>query len=207
MKQFLIQTFDDGPSISLTPRILDVLAEEKAKAIFFVLGEKVVSAESKRIMRRALSEGHRIGNHSFSHPRLTDLTADEIRDELLRTEDMIGEFLTADKLFRPPYGLRNSVVDEVTATLGYTQVLWTIDPEDWNPANQPLKWIDLAVNGIVDQPQGVLLCHDTLESTVCNYPFLISRMKERGNVEWGDVWDAELLKSACPGGDGAPSRD
>src|SRR5439155_27076158 len=65
---YIAMTFDDGPSATLTPKLLDLLAAHHIKATFFVIGENV--AEHPEIVARAAREGHEIGNHSWSHPNL-----------------------------------------------------------------------------------------------------------------------------------------
>jgi peptidoglycan-N-acetylglucosamine deacetylase len=64
-----------------------------------------------------------------------------VRKELVDTEKLIGEFLTAEKLFRPRYGAHNSTVDRVVKELGYTMMLWTVDSNDWRAENRSSKWI------------------------------------------------------------------
>lgn len=93
----VLLTFDDGPSTTWTPKLLDLLAKENIKGVFFVLGERVAAKGGEDIVRRAFKEGHRIGSHSYSHPDLTKLSEAAVRKELVDTEKLIGEFLTQDK--------------------------------------------------------------------------------------------------------------
>src|SRR6184192_1743095 len=100
---YIAMTFDDGPSATLTPKLLDLLAAHHIKATFFVIGENV--AEHSEIVARAAREGHEIGNHSWSHPNLAKMSQESVRSQLQRTDDAIknatGERPT---LMRPPYG-------------------------------------------------------------------------------------------------------
>src|SRR5678810_671717 len=100
---YIAMTFDDGPSATLTPKLLDILAAHNIKATFFVLGEMV--AEHPEILARAAREGHEIASHSWSHPNLAKMSQEGVRSQLQRTDDEIKT--AAGKrptLFRPPYG-------------------------------------------------------------------------------------------------------
>src|SRR5256885_8890952 len=99
---YIAMPFDDGPSATLTPKLLDLLAARHIKATFFVIGENV--AEHTEIVARAVREGHEIGNHSWSHPYFARMSDDAIRNQLKRTEEAILNAAgIRPKLFRPPY--------------------------------------------------------------------------------------------------------
>lgn len=173
----MVLTFDDGPHTRHTPRLLDALATAGVQAVFFVLGKSVKAQGGREIVRRAYEAGHRIGNHTFSHPDLTKLNESQIRRELLDTEELIRDFLTGHKLFRPPYGAHNSTVDRIVSELGYHTVLWSVDPEDWKPTNKPAKWIKQAIDRISSRGHSVVLCHDIHASTVDNISEFIRQAK------------------------------
>src|SRR5436309_13262384 len=84
---YIAITFDDGPSATLTPKLLDILAAHHIKATFFVLGEMV--AEHPEILARAAREGHEIASHSWSHPNLAKMSQEGVRSQLQRTDDVI----------------------------------------------------------------------------------------------------------------------
>jgi peptidoglycan-N-acetylglucosamine deacetylase len=170
----VLLTFDDGPHPTLTPKLLDCLKEHEAKGVFFVLGQRVAAPGGKAIVKRAFDEGHRIGNHTFSHPDLTKLTEDKVRDEIKRTEDLIGEFLTAHKLFRPPYGAHNARVDTVVRDMGYHMLLWNVDSEDWK--KKPDAWIDPSVSSISTRGYSQFLCHDIHPTTVNNFAAFLQKV-------------------------------
>ncbi len=172
----VLLTFDDGPHPTLTPKVLDALKEHDAKAVFFVLGSRVKATGGKAIVKRAFDDGHRIGNHSFSHPDLTKLSEAKVRDELQRTEDLIIEFLTDHKLFRPPFGAHNATVDEVVRDMNYNMVLWTVDSNDWKAENKPKRWVNLSVDTIRKRGHSVFLCHDIHPTTVNNLPEFLGKV-------------------------------
>jgi peptidoglycan-N-acetylglucosamine deacetylase len=180
----VILTFDDGPHPKYTPLLLDLLAKENLKAVFFVCGERVAAAGGRDIVKRAAAEGHLIGNHSYSHPQLTKLSADAARSEIVRTHELIAEFEPVHKLLRPPYGAHNAMVDGILAELDYHIVLWNVDPEDWKASNKPSKWIDVAMEQISGRSHNVFLCHDIQETTVQNFPAFLERVRTLPNSQF-----------------------
>lgn len=126
-------TFDDGGSVYRVKTILDILASYQAKATFFLLGNWV--NDNPDLVRRMMAEGHEVGNHSYSHPRFTWLSAEDIRREIEITQTAIAE--AAGKapaaLFRPPYGSYNGGVISAIKDMGYEAVvMWDIDTRDWS---------------------------------------------------------------------------
>ncbi len=124
-------TFDDGPHGTFTPRVLDILARYRVPATFFCVGMN--AAAYPGLVGRALAEGHGVGNHTWSHPYLPDLT----RDELLRQVEATSTALGSARLFRPPYGSRTPQVLEWLAGAGMTTVLWDVDGRDWAAPGVP----------------------------------------------------------------------
>lgn len=174
----VLLTFDDGPHPTWTPRLLDCLAQENIKGVFFVLGQRVATTGGRAIVERVFREGHRIGSHSYSHPDLTKLSEAAVRKELVDTEKLIGEFLTSNKLFRPPYGAHSSTVDRVVKELGYTMMLWTVDSNDWRTENRSSKWISPSVKTIGDRGHSIFLCHDIHKTTVENVPAFVAAVRK-----------------------------
>ena len=98
---YIALTFDDGPSATLTPKLLDLLAAHQMKATFFVVGQN--AADNPAILKRALREGHEIANHSWSHPNLGKMSDDGVRRELQKTDDAIFAAIGKRPTFlRPP---------------------------------------------------------------------------------------------------------
>ena len=172
----VVLTFDDGPNIEHTPLILDALAKYNVAALFFVIGERLNVPGALEIVRRASREGHLIGNHTFNHLNLTELSPEEIRSQILRTHDLISEFEPKRKLFRPPYGACDEAIKAIAKVLGYETVLWSASSKDWLPENESSAWVDIAVEEISSQHIAVLLCHD-LKHTAEHLPRLIERVQ------------------------------
>ncbi|MBM3785801.1 MAG: polysaccharide deacetylase family protein [Acidobacteria bacterium] len=122
-------TFDDGPS-ERTSELLDVLAAYKTKSTFFVCGKNAV--RFPEIVRRIASEGHEIGNHTWSHPRLDFHSTDAMRAEIGRTQDVLSGITgTPPHLFRAPFGVRWPGLGTVQDEFGLLGVMWTHIGLDW----------------------------------------------------------------------------
>ncbi|MCL6624974.1 polysaccharide deacetylase family protein [Alicyclobacillus shizuokensis] len=126
----LALTFDDGPDEEYTPFIIDILNHYRIPAIFFCLGQQVEKYPD--VLRRMANTGHTVGNHSWSHPDLTKLSADDVCSELMDTDAVIRECLGVSPRFvRPPYGSTHDALDSYIRSLGFEVVLWDIDSHDW----------------------------------------------------------------------------
>ncbi|WP_283139084.1 polysaccharide deacetylase family protein [Rhizohabitans arisaemae] len=161
-------TFDDGPGPH-TERLLDTLAEWNARATFFVLGK---NAEKRpEVIRRMLDEGHAVANHTWSHPRLTEISDEQADRELARTEDALARVTGhGSTMLRPPYGAYDDRVAGAAARLGLSLVLWDVDTRDWeNPSPGPIarKAVTHA------QPGSIVLMHDIHRTTVDAVPHIL----------------------------------
>ncbi len=123
-------TFDDGPHGTWTAEILDVLAEHGAVATFFPIGNQVDDGEA--LLRRAVAEGHRIGNHTWDHDRLVGIDEAEFDDVVGRTAGAITDStgLTPTCL-RPPGGEIDDDAQQWARSRGLSVEMWTVDPQDW----------------------------------------------------------------------------
>jgi peptidoglycan/xylan/chitin deacetylase (PgdA/CDA1 family) len=129
-------TFDDGPSPLYTPEILALLKQYQAHATFFVMGSKV--EKSPWLVRAMLQEGHEVGNHSFSHPRLTATDQPSREWELEATSlnlDLVG-CPRKHRLIRPPYSAFDNRLISYAAHTGRELVLWSLDSGDWKGLDQ-----------------------------------------------------------------------
>jgi len=119
-------TFDDGPHPEITPILLNLLKKYNVKAGFFCIGKMVEN--SPDILRRTDSEGHLIGNHTYSHAHLIDFySTNKIKEELYKTENLIKNIIQKKtKLFRPPYGVTNPAISNAVRDLGYITIGWNI---------------------------------------------------------------------------------
>ncbi len=106
-------SFDDGPNNSTTPEVLDILEEFDVPASFFVIGQNINDSTAGQ-MTRAISLGCEIQNHSYTHSFMTQLSSEEVQDEIKRTNELIEKYTgTRPWLFRPPYINHNQSMHEV----------------------------------------------------------------------------------------------
>jgi peptidoglycan-N-acetylglucosamine deacetylase len=189
---YIAMTFDDGPSKTLTPRLLDILAAHHIKATFFVIGEN--AADHPEILKRAVAEGHEIGNHSWSHPNLGKMSDEAVRRELRRTDDTISAAIGArPTLFRPPYGSittrqKHWIHDE----FGYRIITWDVDPLDWKRPGA-----SVVCNRILKETRAgsIVLSHDIHPGTIEAMPATFDQLQAKG---FKFVTVTELLAMARP---------
>jgi peptidoglycan-N-acetylglucosamine deacetylase len=137
-------TFDDGPDPEWTPKILDVLKEKHATATFFLIGME--TDKYPGIAKRIYREGNTVGNHTFTHPDVSNISTAYMKVELNLTERLFGSLLGVRATFmRPPYAIDEEpdTADqvrplEIPQDLGYITVGNRIDPNDWN-LNDPAE--------------------------------------------------------------------
>jgi polysaccharide deacetylase family sporulation protein PdaB len=159
-KPWIALTFDDGPDPRETPEILDILRKYNAEATFFVLGQQ--AHKYPDILRREVSEGHELANHSFTHRDLRHLSRIEITQEISKLDDEIfANTGQHTKLFRPPGGYYNKKIVETAEQAGYTVVLWTWyqDSKDWSKPG-----VQKIVTKVISNahPGDIILFHDRI---------------------------------------------
>ncbi|HEV8618717.1 MAG TPA: polysaccharide deacetylase family protein [Candidatus Udaeobacter sp.] len=187
---YIAMTFDDGPSATLTPKLLDLLAAHHIKATFFVIGENV--AEHPDIVARAAREGHEIANHSWSHPNLAKMSDESVRRQLWQTDEAIKSAAgTRPTLLRPPYG---SITERekrwIHDEFGYQIVLWDVDPYDWKrPGPAVVR------NRILQEtrPGSIVLSHDIHPGTIEAMPSTFDALEAKG---FKFVTVSELIRAA-----------
>ena len=172
--RYIALTFDDGPNPVTTPAILDVLAEYDIEAAFFVVGMNLETEENRRAMRRAYAEGHLIGNHTYSHPALTKLSPGEIREELRRTQDLIGDCAGGPRLFRPPFAILDARVSRIIREEGFDLAMWNVDSLDWKFRSS--RWVDVTMKHVLATEVSLILMHDT-HPTAEHLSALIDRIR------------------------------
>ncbi|HEX3367737.1 glycosyltransferase [Phenylobacterium sp.] len=187
-------TFDDGPDGRWTPKILDILKEKHAPATFFVIGKNMSAKPG--LVAREVREGHDVGNHTWTHPDISKVSAAQAAVELSATQRLF-ETITGRsmRLFRPPFfgDAEPSTPREVAPLLtgqqqGYLAVGLRIDPDDWNhpDASTPGRIIDTALTRLADhtdRPGQVILLHDSggdRSWTVKALPQLIDALRAHG---------------------------
>ena len=185
-------TFDDGPDPDVTPKILDILEAKHAPAAFFVIGEN--GLEQPGILRRIAADGFEIGNHSYTHPNLAQVTPLGTELELNATQRLIEAYTgRSTRLFRAPYfgDAEPTTADElqpaaIAQKLGYTIVGLHVDPGDWRqPGTQQIVDATLAqIHAASAENSGnIVLLHDgggNREQTIAALPQIIDRLRAEG---------------------------
>jgi peptidoglycan/xylan/chitin deacetylase (PgdA/CDA1 family) len=168
-------TFDGNPG-EPTVRLMDFLKEYKAPSTFFLEGRRI--HKFPEVVRRLAADGHEIGNHTWTHPSLKDVSDAQIRDELERTERAITD-LTGSRstLMRPPGGATDDRVSKIAKELGMAQVLWTVTAKDYQTDDSAL--ITERVLDGADR-DGIILLHPLHKGTVPAMPAILKALGEQG---------------------------
>jgi peptidoglycan/xylan/chitin deacetylase (PgdA/CDA1 family) len=171
-------TFDDGPNPPYTNQVLALLKQYGVHATFFCVGSEVAAYPD--LVRQEVAAGHSIGNHSWSHPLLTSLSAAEIRSQLTMTGDIIQQVTgTRPVFFRPPYGAVNAQVLTQVNQLSLTTFIWSDGSLDWTaigPAAITHQVLSTVTNG------AIILLHDgggNRSRTLAALPSIIEGLQAR----------------------------
>jgi peptidoglycan-N-acetylglucosamine deacetylase len=185
-------TFDDGPSPTWTPRILDILKDKGVTASFFIVGSE--GNASPGLVKRMVDEGHDVGNHTFTHPNLGVSPAEILKVELNATQRLFQAATgRAMRLFRPPYLGDAHAADEnsirilhLAQDMGYLTVGLKVDPDDWqNPSAAEIvsRVLKQASDTNPETRGQIVLLHDAggnRTETVAALPTLIDALRAKG---------------------------
>ncbi len=169
-------TIDDAPNPFYTDELLRILREKGICATFFCMGNK--SQLYPDILVRILREGHEIGNHSYSHPKLTMLPREDWEEEILYTNRIIKRVLGYNcLLFRPPHGRYNDEMLDFVYAHGMTTCMWTVNTGDYLEPD-PATLVKKIVGNV--HPGGVILMHDGTDATLAALPLVIDDLTAKG---------------------------
>lgn len=128
-------TFDEGYENGYTPQILDTLKEKKVKAIFFVTYD--FASQNPDLVKRMIAEGHTVGNHSYRHYSMDEVSDDVAKEEVTYLHKYIKDkFNYTMSYFRFPKGEFSERSLQIVKDLGYKSVFWSFAYADWDPDNQ-----------------------------------------------------------------------
>lgn len=192
-------TFDDGPHITNTPKVLNALDKHNLQATFFAVAENLTNDTESRIkikkaiMERIKSSGHRIGSHSFKHELHTKLSDKNLERYIRRSREILGDYFTEPQLFRLPYGdgwhpltvnrpRAKAVMGELDRQ-GFSHVGWSLDADDWDQRRQRSPGIlPIMMDQICVNEGGVVLLHDIQSNTANNIDEWIEALKCVGHT-------------------------
>jgi peptidoglycan/xylan/chitin deacetylase (PgdA/CDA1 family) len=152
-------TFDDGPDVDYTPRLLGILERYRTRATFFMTGE--AAQRHPELVKRVAQAGHAIGNHSWDHPSFPYISARERRAQIRACAKAIAPY--GERLFRPPYGHQNIASRIDALLLGYQVVMFDGWANDWRGGDA-----DTIVRELEERihPGNVIVLHDRLSDVL-----------------------------------------
>jgi peptidoglycan/xylan/chitin deacetylase (PgdA/CDA1 family) len=178
-------TFDNGPTPGVTDGVLDTLAERGILTTFFVVGERLAAPGARRLMKRAVGEGHWVGNHSLTHTvALGQLDDAGVDREIDGAEACLVGLPRPDRLFRP-FGNGGAIDGRLLSGHAvrrlregrFTCVLWNSVPRDWA---DPDGWVDRALDDVRATPHTLVVLHDVPGAAGPRLGELLDRLGEVG---------------------------
>ena len=174
-------TFDAGYENGCTEKILDVLKRQEVPAAFFLVGNYM--ERNADLVRRMVSEGHTVGNHTMHHPDMSKITDEaafqkELEDLEALYKEIAGQELP--KYYRPPQGIYSQENLKMAQKLGYKTVFWSLAYVDWNNDAQPSK--EEAFSKLIPRIHNgaVVLLHSTSQTNAEILDELLTKWKEMG---------------------------
>jgi len=190
-------TFDNGPSLGVTERVLAALADRKVPAVFFVVGRHADTPEGRALVAAELAAGHRVGGHTWTHSVLFGQGEDSVvRQEIDDTVELVGALGGDAQLFRPyaaggvmdarvmsPFGAQH------LQDLGATCVTWTSVPGDWL---SPQGWVETALADVSTRDWSVVVLHDVPDAAADRIGDFLDALLEMG-VEFRTDFPEECI--------------
>jgi peptidoglycan/xylan/chitin deacetylase (PgdA/CDA1 family) len=191
-------TYDDGPT-SNTSTLLATLRNNGLRATFFNIGTNARNNPS--LVQAEVAAGMWVGNHSWTHPHLVQMSQSQIDSELSQTQQAIASAGGGTpRLFRPPYGETNSTLKSVEAKYGLTEIIWDVDSQDWNGASTAAI---VSAAGRLTNGQ-VILMHDGYATTNAAVSQIAGNLAAR-NLCAGMISPSTGRAVAPDGGGGNPT--
>lgn len=171
-------SFDAAWGNEDTKEILSILEKNDVKVTFFMTGGWVERYPDD--VKAIAAAGHELGNHSQSHKNMSQLTAEECKEELLAVHNKVKELTGVEmKVFRPPYGDYDDVVINTTYECGYYPIQWSIDSLDWKNYGID-NIVDTVVNHKALDNGAIILMHNGAKYTAKALQSIIDGLKEKG---------------------------
>ena len=179
-------TFDNGPTPGVTEHVLEILSSRKIHTTFFVLGKNLAEPAGRALAIRAHSEGHWIGNHSYTHSAPLGENSDEeyARREIEGTQNLIGELAHPEKFFRPMGGggrigphLLSRAALQLLQKGKYMCVLWSSVPGDWKDQQ---GWVERCISEVAERDWAVVVIHDIENACLPRLPEFMDRLDSLG---------------------------
>lgn len=179
-EKVLYLTFDAGYENGNTPAILDALKKHNAPAAFFIVGHYLES--SPELVKRMIEEGHIVGNHSYHHPDMSQMSQEEFQKELGELESLYQETMGQEmaKYYRPPQGKFSENNLKIAKDLGYTTCFWSLAYVDWDVEKQPSQ--EEAMEKLTKRvhPGAIVLLHSTSKTNGEILDNILTKWEEMG---------------------------
>lgn len=175
----IVLTFDDGPDSKITPLVLERLEQYNARAIFFVIGQKVEA--HPKLFNDILDKGHVIGNHTYTHSYQQQLSITRCQEEILRCQELVQQKQGYPPvLYRPPKGVLSPSALYTAKKMNLTTVLWSIEGGEWGVNKQKNETnIGNTLKQNI-QPRDIVLLHDNNNKMPRILDILLPNLKQRG---------------------------
>jgi peptidoglycan/xylan/chitin deacetylase (PgdA/CDA1 family) len=176
-EKIIALSFDDGPNKEYTPQVLSLLAQHKATATFFIIGKNIQGNES--VLKQIDTDGHSIGNHTFTHSFFIDFkNLQAFKEELNQTKEVVFQTIGKRmKLFRPPYGVTTPNLAKASEQLNYSIIGWNIRSLD--TTKDTAQIITSRVQTQI-KPGAIILFHDASNKTIQVLKQTLSFAQENG---------------------------
>lgn len=172
-------TFDEGYENGFTPQILDVLKEKQVSAIFFVTYD--FAKDNPDLIRRMIDEGHIVGNHTYRHYTMDEVSEEVAREEVMFLHDYIqNEYDYSMTLFRFPKGEFSEQALGIVNELGYKSVFWSFAYADWDTQNQVDETKAFTTICESTHPGEILLLHAVSQTNADILPKVIDDIRQQG---------------------------
>lgn len=174
-------TFDDGPSVRFTPDVLTILRERGVKATFFLTGKE--TEENLPQARMIVSEGHQLGNHSYTHSNMMFMGPARIREEIERTDAAIrAAGYEGEIMFRPPYGKKLLTLPWYLSRHDRKTIMWDVEPESFPDVADDAAAL---ANHVIEQTRNgsIIIMHVMYRSREVSrqaLPLIIDGLRQRG---------------------------
>lgn len=175
-KPMVALTYDDGPSVKATPRILEKLKEYGGRATFFMVGKQ--AEKRPDLIRRMVAQGCEVANHTYSHTSMDKLTPEQLTEELEHTNRIVADASgVTPVLMRPVGGAKNDVGMSAVGAISMPAILWSVDTLDWKTRDA-----DSTIQAVRDHVKDgdIILMHDLYDATADASMTIIEELTAQG---------------------------
>lgn len=169
-------TYDDGPSPTVTPRILKCLQDNGGRATFFMVGQKVI--KSPDVLKQMVAQGCEVANHTFDHTLMTKVSPTDLANQLVATNQAVSDACgISPVLMRPCGGAKTDAGMNIAGAISMPAILWSVDTLDWKTRDAS-QTIQTVLENVKDGD--IILMHDLYDATGDASETIIPELVSRG---------------------------